>query len=203
MAGFPEGDYTAEIIAKDKWGNEREITRAFSVQCVEKVCEGVSPESMLAGAQNVSVTITAEDTNFVQGETFVSFDCEETEVSVDSVTVDSPTQITVVVSSGAANGSPTESLGDARKVMAAVASNAQDDYAIDGEDEDGEEEKCNINITGADTVVCEEAFTISSAVDSTKACLGIDPSVIKAGDRDIPIIISGQNTSFNDNTNVS
>jgi RHS repeat-associated protein/uncharacterized repeat protein (TIGR01451 family) len=81
------------------------LTNGFSVNPGPAVISAFSPTSLAAGQQNMTVTLTGSSTHFAQGVSTAAFGPG---ITIDSLTVNSPTSATAVVSvSPAASGGRT------------------------------------------------------------------------------------------------
>jgi hypothetical protein len=201
--------YTAVIVARDAWNNDRSISRPFDVTCEPASCKNVDPSYGVQG-ETVDVTITAVGANFVQGVTEVLFGCDN--ATVDNVAVTSSTELVVTVTIKSSAPEPTSaSLLSITSIAAAntpPTDNDDDDDGDDGGDNGGGGDNsgtllCDITITtGSEPpLTCEDAFKIYKEQPEA-TCLSITPSVVEGGTA-TTITITGEGTSFNDSTQVS
>ncbi len=212
LSGFPitEGGaavgYSITIVARDIWGNEREVTRTFSVGCAEKIpgCVDVDPAYALFGS-TVEITITGENTNFLEGETSVAFDCDN--ATVEEVAVQSSTELVVVASITASAPSIPDEPTVTLNVSSIAAQNTDTDDTGGGDDDDtsgGSDEviACDISIvTGSEEITCEDSFELVSKAPADE-CVSIEPSTIPSGATS-DIVITGKYGEFDDSTTVA
>lgn len=202
FSGFPKTDadanYTIEILARDAWNNERTVTRIIAIPCVElpTSCREVDPSYAIKG-ETKEVTIKADNTNFTQGTTQVSFSCDN--ATVTGTRVVSPTELVVTVQIG---GTAPPVSSDIAVVLPSLAQEASGTTTTTTTPVETGTEICDITITtGSETVTCERAFEILSEPLNPQ-CIGVTPSSVQSGQA-TNIVITGTDTSFTDTSAVS
>ncbi len=220
LSGFPEGaegvpaSYTITITVRDASRNEREVTRTFSLECYDLpiACLSVDPTFAVAG-DTLDVTITGENTSFINELTEVAFSCDN--ATVNDVTVQSSTEVVVNVTiAGVPPVEPTSTLAIFIPSRAEEGSGT-DDGDGQGDDDgssDTESELCDITVTtGSEEVVCEDSFEIFSDTpsDNTTDPEDREPECLQLSITSIPgemtenIVITAKDTSFSDGTSVA
>ncbi|MCX8043846.1 MAG: hypothetical protein N3B18_06955, partial [Desulfobacterota bacterium] len=201
-SGFPKNDeevnYSIQITARDAWNNERTVTRIIALSCVElpTSCLEVDPSYAIKG-ETKEVTIKAENTNFTQGRTQVSFSCDN--ATVTNTRVVSPTELVVTVQIG---GTAPPVSSDIAVVMPSRAQETTGTTTTTTTPEEPGTEICDITVTtGSETVACENAFEILSEPKNPQ-CIGVTPSSVQSGQA-ADVVITGSDTSFTDTTAVS
>lgn len=204
LTGFPEADegtstnYSAVIIARDQWGNERDVSRIFAIECIDipTQCVEVDPAYGVKG-ETETITIKGENTNFVQGTTQVSFSCDN--ATVASTEVKSSTEVVVTVVIG---GTAPPVSSDIAIIMPSLAQEASGTTTTTTTATASENEICDITVTtGTETLTCSEAFEILSE-PLNPVCMAVTPSVVTSG-QTTDIVITGTDTKFTNTTAVS
>jgi len=202
VSGFPVSDqelnYTVTVNARDQWNNEREVMRIVAVACIElpTSCLEVDPAYGIKG-ETKTVTIKAENTNFMQGTTQVSFSCDN--ATVTGTEVKSPTEVVVTVQIG---GTAPPVSSDVAVVLPSLAQETSGTTTTTTTPSTPGSEICSITVTtGSEVLTCSDAFEILSEPKNPQ-CLGVSPSSVTSG-QTADIVITGTDTSFADTTAVS
>ncbi|MEI6126927.1 MAG: hypothetical protein WCQ99_10300, partial [Pseudomonadota bacterium] len=208
FTGFPatgeRATYSATIIAKDAWGNEREVLRLFSLECIDlpKNCISIDPSYGIKG-ETKTITITGKNTNFVQGSTLVTFSCPDN-ATVTKTEVKTSTELVITVELSGTPPQPTSVVATILPSFAQEQSptTSTTTTTISGTDDSL---KCDITVTtGSETITCNNdlAFEILSETPLPSKCVSISPASIETG-KATDLVITGDATSFSDATPVS